>query len=85
MKNIKFKNIELYVYISLFIFVIIAVFYFYGFLKTTVYRTITSEEIILDPSSIRISDVNLSRFEEVSKKIKNKDISQKVNSKSFFE
>ena len=87
MINIKFefKNLELYTYFILLIILSVVSLYFYGFLKTTVYKTITLGEVILDPSTIRISDVNLSRFEDVSKKIDNKAISKKINSKNFFE
>ncbi len=87
MKRIKFKiaNLEIYTFTLLFILVGIATIYFYGFLQKNVYNTITSSEVLLDVGSIRISDINLTKFNEVSEKIENKASSKKVYSKNFLE
>ena len=45
-----------------------------SFIERNVYSTITSSEVILDVSSIRIADVSLSKFEDVSLVIRNKAI-----------
>ncbi|MDA3840175.1 MAG: hypothetical protein PF572_03720 [Patescibacteria group bacterium] len=83
--KLKFENLELYTFIILAVFIGVASVYFYGFIDKNVYKTITSSEIFLDASSIRISDVNISKFNNVSANIVNKASSKKVNSRNVFE
>lgn len=66
------------------IFIILGIIYSYGFFKKNVFDAITNREVILDATTIRISDVNLKQFEEVSKNINNKAISKTVNSRNVF-
>lgn len=81
----KFENLALYTYLVLSLIIITLFIWLFSFLKTNAYNTITTSEIILDPSSIRIVDVNLDRFDKVLKNINNKASSQRVSPKSVFE
>ncbi len=87
MKKIKFKfeNIELYTYIIISILMVFILLIFYNFINTNVIKVIGSTEITLDPAKIRISDVNVERFEKIANIIEKKASSKKTSSRVVFE
>ena len=81
----KFENLGTYSYLIMSILVIILSIYFYNFINTNVLKTINSREIFLDPSTIRVPDININRFDKISNKIKNKASSKNISQKNFFQ
>ena len=87
MNKTKFKieNLNIYTYSILSLLIIVLSIYFYNFINTNVVKAINSRDIYLDPATIRIPDVNITRFDNVENKIKNKASSKNIRSKSFFQ
>jgi len=83
--KLKFENIELYTYIIISILMVFTLLIFYNFINTNVIKVIGSTEVTLDPAKIRISDVNVERFEKIANIIEKKASSKKTSSRVVFE
>ena len=82
--NFKLENLEIYTYFLLSILIAIISIYFYSFVQQNVYETIISNNVELDATTIRISDVNINKFEKVTNDIEKKSSSKKVKSRNIF-
>ncbi|PLX21168.1 hypothetical protein C0584_03415 [Candidatus Parcubacteria bacterium] len=84
MKKPKFENLEYYSYILVFIIVISISIFFYSFLQKNLVETISSSNVVLDPASIRIVDINLQKFETVLSNLEEKTVYTEVDAKDIF-
>lgn len=82
--NFKLENLEIYTYFLLSILIAIISIYFYSFVQQNVYETIISNNVELDATTIRISDVNINKFEKVTNDIEKKSSSKEVKSRNIF-